>query len=203
MVLEAKIQSLELTKRRRGPPGGNGRNPGAGGQTDPGNDPGGGANGAGNGTGQGRNRGPRQNRRYGNRSSRNTDYKDLPDFIKNPQAPKDPNETKSWKDQTWHWCGQSTGGSCNRWRQHKGADCRGPGYTPTWARNKNNDGNKNHDSNTSKDGNEGTQSKKRGNQQNTQDNSANQDQNKRTRFHNALEARIRADPEGRHPDLFA
>ena len=43
------------------------------------------------------------------------------------QAPPtgDAHKTKTWKDYAWHWCGKSTGGKCERYRQHSGSECKG------------------------------------------------------------------------------
>ena len=45
-------------------------------------------------------------------------------FFKEPPA-NELNKAKVWQEFNWFWCGKSTGGKCDRYRQHMGSACRG------------------------------------------------------------------------------
>ena len=39
--------------------------------------------------------------------------------------PDNPNQMKSLRNKTFHWCGKSTGGTCEKWHIHKEIECFG------------------------------------------------------------------------------
>ena len=47
----------------------------------------------------------------------------MPEWFRNKEKPRNPNETKQFNDCTWYWCGDSTKGKCEQWRLHKGSEC--------------------------------------------------------------------------------
>ena len=64
----------------------------------------------------------------------NKQNKDRDNTRRKPKLPKwifqePPKDTlqkpKTWKDFQWFWCGKSTGGKCERYRQHQGSECKG------------------------------------------------------------------------------
>ena len=114
-----------------------------------------------------------------------TDFSDLPKFLREPHAPRNKDETKTWNGREFYWCGTSTGGQCNAWRMHKGEVCQGKNY----IRNRN----KGKTQNSERTNGDKSDVEKRS--------PPNQDGDeaqvtKKTRFHNALEARIRENPTG-------
>ena len=50
-------------------------------------------------------------------------YRKMPEWFRNKEKPRNPNETQQFNDCTWHWCGDSTKGKCEAWRLHKGSEC--------------------------------------------------------------------------------
>lgn len=44
---------------------------------------------------------------------------------------------KEWNGHKWFWCGEATNGHCERYRQHKGKDCKSRNHVPDHIKNKN------------------------------------------------------------------
>lgn len=53
-----------------------------------------------------------------------TNWNDCPDWFTKNIPPKDPTEVKTLDGFDLHYCGEITGGRCERWRRHTGAQCR-------------------------------------------------------------------------------
>ena len=56
--------------------------------------------------------------------------KEKPYSLTKPPKESEKDKTIAWNGMTWHWCGKATGGKCERWRCHKGKDCKGKGFKP-------------------------------------------------------------------------
>ena len=63
----------------------------------------------------------------------NRNWEDKPDWFNNPPSAKDKHKSRTWLNREWYWCGSSTGGQCEKWRQHKPETCGQ--YTPRNFRN--------------------------------------------------------------------
>ena len=69
----------------------------------------------------------KQNRRR-NRNRKGNITNNKPDWIFQPPKQEDVNKSRDWNNRTWWWCGELTGGKCERYRQHKGTNCQGRSY---------------------------------------------------------------------------
>ena len=56
--------------------------------------------------------------------------KPKPNHLKKAPKPGDHTKTIDWNGMKWHWCGKLTGGTCEKWRCHRGKDCKGTGKKP-------------------------------------------------------------------------
>ena len=73
-------------------------------------------------------KGKRPNNRHKNQNNSKPDD-GKPDWMsKEPE--KNSKKPRWWKNLPWWRCGTSTGGKCNRYRRHKGEDCRGGAPLP-------------------------------------------------------------------------
>ena len=76
-----------------------------------------------------RNKTPKnQNRRtFSEKPNRN--WEDKPSWFNGPPLNQEKFKPKTWLERQWYWCGKSTGGKCEKWRQHKPTACGQ--FTPT------------------------------------------------------------------------
>ena len=102
-------------------------------------------------------------------------YKNKPEWFKTEPKMEDKHKSRTWYGHQYFWCGESTGGKCNRWRQHKPHMC--------WRNKKpHQKQNIKNNSTTNK-----TPKKNKKNNNNSQDDATKKD-NKRMKLNHALSA---------------
>ena len=51
--------------------------------------------------------------------------KPKPDWMSKEPEKSEVFKPRQWEGYTWWWCGKSTNGYCEKFRQHRGKDCKG------------------------------------------------------------------------------